>query len=858
MNKIKPLNYKLTFEPDLEKFTFDGIVELLLKTNPTNKIILNSADLEIKKAEIIYKSNKLEPKIKINNENEELILTLPKKVSGKIVIKINFKGILNDQLVGFYRSKYYIYDEKTNSKIEKYMATTQFEAADARRAFPCIDHPNYKATFDITIITKENETAISNMPMKEIKTIILERENEKKEIIKETKKAHIFETTPIMSTYLVYLSAGNFEWIEDKVKNKIGNKEKETLIRVITTPGKKEQGYYALELGKKFLKYYEDYFQIPYPLPKMDLIAIADFAAGAMENWGAITFRENALLFDPKISSTATKQRIAEIIAHEIAHQWFGNLVTMKWWNDLWLNESFATYMATKAVADVFPEFDFWDQFLSDSTESAMRIDSLKSSHPIEAKVKTPKEIAEIFDDISYDKGGSILRMLNHYIGEKHFIEGIKYYLKKYKYSNTESIDLWNSWEKVSKKPIKKFLKNWIKKTGYPLVIADEKVKKTKQKQKEFIILKQKRFLLEKQNSKDKWLIPVRINFIEKNTKKDILLNKEAKIEKISPYLINEGYYGFYRVKYNSKNLNYLKTKLNNFSNIDRWALQNDLYALAKSGEIKTKEYLDFITNYYGEIDFLVCSDILDNLGSIYYLTYYETFNKTISEFIKKFLYESFKKLTWDKQNNEKHTTPMLRAKVISFLGKLENQEIIEEAKKRFNSYLKNNLDPDLQMPVFNILAWNENSELLYNKFLDFYRNAKTQEEKVRFLLALTSFKDEKLLKKTFDFMLSDEIRFSDILYPASGLAGNPIAKKMLWPFIKENWTELDKRLGETKMLLRRVVSNLAVLSDSESEKDIDEFFKKRPKGLEMTLAQVLEKIRINKKHLERMKAEFK
>ncbi|MEM4397346.1 MAG: M1 family aminopeptidase, partial [Candidatus Woesearchaeota archaeon] len=774
--------------------------------------------------------------------------------------KIDFKGTLNDQLVGFYRSKYFIYDEKTNSKIEKYMATTQFEAADARRAFPCIDHPDYKATFDITIITNENETAISNMPVKEIITIKKEIiENQTKKI--ETKKAHVFETTPIMSTYLVYLSAGLFEWIEDKLINKIANKEKETLIRVITTPGKKEQGKFALELGKKFLKYYEDYFQIPYPLPKMDLIAIADFAAGAMENWGAITFRENALLFDQKISSTATKQRIAEIIAHEIAHQWFGNLVTMKWWNDLWLNESFATYMATKAVADVFPEFDFWDQFLSDSTESAMRLDSLKSSHPIEAKVKTPKEIAEIFDDISYDKGGSILRMLNNYIGEKYFIDGVKHYLNKYKYSNTESIDLWNSWEKVSKKPVKKFLKNWIKKTGYPLVIVDEK----KEKNKSFLVINQKRFLLEKQKSKEKWLIPVKINFIEKKIKKDFLLEKETKTEKISPYLINEGYYGFYRVKYSKENLNYLKNNLRNFSNIDRWALQNDLYALAKSGEIKTRDYLNFVENYNGDVDFLVCSDILDNLGSVYYLSYNETFNKEISEFNKKFLFEAFKKLGWQKKENEKHTTPMLRAKVLSFLGKLGNEEIINEAKKRFENYInnqnnktnENKLDPDLQMPVFSIMAWNENSETLYKKFLDYYRNAKTQEEKVRFLLSLCSFKDEELLKKTFEFMLSEEIRFSDILYPASGLAGNPIAKKMLWPFVKENWTELDKRLGETKMLLRRVVGNLAVLSDEKSEKEINKFFKKRPKGLEMTLAQVLEKVRINKKHLERMRKEF-
>ncbi len=827
MKKIIPLNYELSFEPDLTTFKFEGKEKLLLDIKePTKKIVLNAAELEIKACSLFINNRNLTPEIKLDSEEEELSLSFTETLSGKAILSVDFTGTLNDQLVGLYRSKYHVGEK------EKFMATSQFEAADARRAFPCFDEPEAKSTFDITLITKNNETAISNMPVKEEK------------VIDNNRKSFVFEKTPFMSTYLLYLSIGEFEYIEERTGK--------ALIRVITTPGKKEQGRFALELGKKFLEFYEHYFQIPYPLPKMDLIAIPDFAAGAMENWGAITFRENALLFDTKFSSTATKQRIAEIIAHEIAHQWFGNLVTMKWWNDLWLNESFATYMATKAVDSVFPEFDFWSQFMSDSTESAMRLDSLKSSHPIEAKVKTPKEIAEIFDDISYDKGGSILRMLNNYLGENDFIEGIKSYLNKYKYSNTESVDLWDSFEKASEKPVKEMLKNWIKNTGYPLVEIKEK--------RNELEVTQSRFLLEKQNTNDTWSIPFSISF--ENKKISLLLeNSSSKIKKETNfYKANEGQYGFYRVKYPASALAELKSKIKSrqLSNIDRWGIQNDFYALCKSGEAATKEYLELAEAYIGDEDFLVCSDIQDNLASYYYNSYYEKFNSQIIEYNKKFLKAIFDKLTWEVKKGERHTTPMLRGKTLAFLGKMGDEKIIEESKRRFDIYVKEKkLTPDLQSPVFSLMAWN-GDERLYNLFKELYKKAKTQEEKIRFLGAISSFKNKDLLQKTFDFMLSDEIRYSDMIYPIAYLAGNPVAKPMLWPWTKANWKILEERLGETKMLLRRIINNLAVLSDEKSEKDITEFFKKNPtKGIEMSLAQSLEKIKINTKYLERMRKEF-
>ena len=426
--EVNPINYKLTFEPDLKKFTFDGTESITADCKKsTDLITMHCAELKIAFCQVKSKGKIIKSFPEVNEKNEELGIKLSEKVKGKITIDLEFQGILNDRLLGFYRSQY-VQNGKT-----KYLATTQFEAADARRAFPCWDEPAAKATFEISIIADNKFTAISNMPVKTRKKI-------------KNKTIYNFSKTPIVSTYLIYLGVGEFEYLTSKV-GKIQ-------IRVVTTKGNKSKGKFSLDLGKKLLTSYEKYFGIKYPLPKLDLIAVPDFAAGAMENWGAITFRETILLYDPKTSSTRTKQFIAEVISHEIAHQWFGNLVTMKWWNDLWLNESFATFMATKFVDKFYPEWDLWNQFVEDAMNAAMGLDSLKTTHPIDVKVNSPAEIREIFDAISYDKGGCVLRMLEHYVGEPNFQKGLKKYLSDFKYQNAKGQDLWDAIGKASKMPV--------------------------------------------------------------------------------------------------------------------------------------------------------------------------------------------------------------------------------------------------------------------------------------------------------------------------------------------------------------------------------------------------------------------
>ena len=519
--EVKPINYDLVFTPDLKQFTFDGreTITVFCKKN-TNSIFLNCAEIKIIACKIQNKGRIIKCSTKTNEKKEELQITLQEKIEGQASIIIEFQGILNDRLLGFYRSQY-LQKGKT-----KYLATTQFEAADARRAFPCWDEPKAKATFDISIIADKGFTAISNMPIKS-KTKF------------GSKTIYKFSKTPIMSTYLVYLGVGEFEYLSGKVGK--------TQIRVVTTRGNKSKGKFSLELGKKLLVAYEKYFGIKYPLPKLDLIAVPDFAAGAMENWGAITFRETILLYDSKTSSTKTKQFIAEVISHEIAHQWFGNLVTMQWWNDLWLNESFATFMATKFVDQFYPEWDLWNQFVDDAMNVAMGLDSLKTTHPIDVKVNSPAEIREIFDAISYDKGGCILRMLEDYVGEPNFRKGLKEYLKTFKYKNAKGQDLWDAIGKASKMPVSSMVNSWLKQPGFPLVEVIQDGNKLQ--------IKQDRYLLDpdKKTSKGIWKIPLAIGLSNKISTS--LFSKKSisiKIPKSVGFVVNYGRKGFYRVKYES------------------------------------------------------------------------------------------------------------------------------------------------------------------------------------------------------------------------------------------------------------------------------------------------------------------
>ncbi len=829
---VNPINYKLTFEPDLKEFTFAGTESITADCKKSTDLIsMHCAELKIISCQVTFKGSIIKSSTRTSEKKEELEIRLSQKVRGRITVDLEFQGILNDRLLGFYRSQY------TQNGKTKYLATTQFEAADARRAFPCWDEPEAKATFEISIIADNKFTAISNMPIKSKKKL-------------GNKTVYHFSKTPMVSTYLIYLGVGEFEYLTGRV-GKIQ-------VRVITTRGNSSKGKFSLDLGKKLLTSYEKYFGIKYPLPKLDLIAVPDFAAGAMENWGAITFRETILLYDPKTSSTRTKQFIAEVISHEIAHQWFGNLVTMKWWNDLWLNESFATFMATKFVDKFYPEWDLWNQFVEDAMNVAMGLDSLKTTHPIDVQVNSPAEIREIFDAISYDKGGCILRMLEHYVGEPNFQKGLKKYLSDFKYQNAKGQDLWNAIGKASKMPVLSMVNTWLKQPGFPLVEVGQ--------DGDILKLRQKRYLLEPDQkfSRGLWSIPMSLG-LESEISQKLFTAKSMSVKlprNTLGFVANYGRKGFYRVKYDEGILLDLKMLVDEkrIPAIDRWAIQNDLFSLCVSGDEQVRNYLDFSDAYFDEDSYLASVNVAHNLASLYFRVFDEPFAEEIRDYAVNYFRKILFNLGWEPQKSDKHTDALLRGFAISVLGKMNDDEVTDEALGRYKKFLKSpsSISPDLIEPICSIAAWNGDSKT-HSELTKLYKNAKTMEEKLRFLSALCGFKDRKLLLKSLDFSQTSQVRSQNMQLPIMKVAANPYGKKVLWPWLKKNWKNLNKKVGHGNPLFNRIVASIVSVADDSMGKEIRAFFKKNPTpGTERTQSQTLERIRVNSKFLRRMRKEFK
>lgn len=836
--EVIPERYEIKIKPDLEKFVFEGEETVFLQIKkPTKTITLHSRELDIEVAEIIFNSKKyFAQKISYDEKAETATFHFVGPIRrGEAKLRLVFRGILNDKLRGFYRSQY------EARGVIRHMATTQFESTDARRAFPCFDEPAQKAIFHVTLLVPTHTIAISNtLPISEE-----EREGNLREVV--------FSPTPKMSTYLLAFIIGEFEHVEKKTKEG-------TLVRVFTTPGKKHQAEFALECAVKTLSFYNDYFDIPYPLPVLDLIAIPDFSAGAMENWGAITYRETALLVDPKHSSSSSKQYVALVIAHEIAHQWFGNLVTMEWWTHLWLNEGFATYIEYLAVDNIFPKWNIWTQFAVNDLNRALSLDSLKHTHPIEVEVHHPDEIAEIFDEVSYSKGASVIRMLAEFLGEKDFRNGLRFYLKKHSYANASTIHLWQAFEKVSGKKIANFMKNWTGKSGYPTISVFEKAGK--------ITLSQRRFFSnpssgEELSDKTIWEVPIVISGKSGKVKKTLLNKKSANFSEVSKILgwkkINFGESGFFRTAYSPEILENLKQALRDgkLSEIDRLGLVRDAFALAEGGVYSTVDALALAEEYKGENSFSVWAELsiyLRKLDSLLEGTH-------ISADFKKFAREIFdravKKVGFVKKTGESHEQALLRSLILSNAGNYGHEGTIIFAKKKMRDYLEKDepVPADLRGAVYSISAEHAEygNEKDFRKLLALYRKEKLHEEQGRIGRALASFKNKELLQETLDFAFSKSVRSQDALGVIASVWGNPLGRDLAWQFVKKNWSVFLERYGGGGYSLSRIVKAGNVFNTRAEYNDFKKFLKTHPApGASRSVEQVLEKIDGNIRWLER------
>lgn len=819
---ILPTFYKLTVQPDLESFTFAGseVIDVEVKKS-VRSLVLHSVEIEVLSAYWQIGKSKLVPvKVTYQVKNETITLTFAKPiVKGKGKLHLEFRGMISEQLRGFYRSKY------SHNGTEKHLASTQFESTDARRAFPCFDEPSHKSVFQLSVIIPNHLTAISNTV--EIQSDLQELSTPEGIEHDPNLKVIHFEPTPKMSTYLLAYMIGEFEYIETKTKDGIN-------IRVFTTPGKKQHAKFAMESAKKSLEFLNSYFDIPYPMPVLDMIAIPDFSAGAMENWGAITYRESAILIDEEHSAFINKQHVAEVVAHELVHQWFGNLVTMEWWTHLWLNESFAAFMSYMVMDELYPDWKIWTRFVMHDHANALHLDSLTNTHPIEVEVHHPDQISEIFDAISYDKGASVLRMLLHYIGAENFRDGLRYYLKKHSYKNTESIHLWKAFEKVSKKPVAKFMKNWISEEGYPYITAVEKNSKE-------IILTQERFTLQSYSkqkpSKLIWPIPLSEQNIDLFNSKTISIPNDGKHIKL-----NSEETGFYRTLYSPSLLAklYQPIQTKTLSIIDRFGIIRDVFAMTKAGLLPTSAFLEFLNAYNEEDSYIIWTEILSGMQEVY-----DVFasDKKIEPRLRKhflnLLTPIAKTVGWKTQKGENYARTLLRSAVLAEFGFYGDFKTVETAKK---IYKQKNIDPNLRAVVYYLTALHGDTKTAVDMKKK-YTNHHLQEEQKRLGKALAVFSHPKILIQNLDFSLSKQVRSQDApIFISQALRLNS-NKQLAWKWLQKNWKTFEQRYSGDH-LLTFAARGLSGLDSEKNIKEISLFFKKHPApSINRAIKQSLEAI---------------
>ncbi len=823
---FEPIAYSLVIEPDLKRFAFTGSVSVTLKAaKPFSEITLHAIELKIKHAKVRVNGSSAwiaAERIGYEERYETATLRFPESVpaSEGVELELDFSGLINDKMHGLYRTAYEVKGKK------HWGAATQFEATDARRMFPCWDEPARKATFELTLRVPKDLVALSNMPAVGRKALPGGK-------LKEVR----YEPTPRMSTYLLAFVIAHLESVED-------TKRGEVPIRIWTTPGKKEQGRFALEVGRHALDYFARWFSIPYALPKLDMVALPDFASGAMENWGLVTYRETALLVDAKNSSVHARQRVADVIAHELAHQWFGNLVTMEWWTDLWLNEGFASYMGPKAVHDQFPDWQVWNQFIATEYFAALRDDSLKSSHPIEIPVQNPHEIREIFDHITYSKGSSVNRMLEHYLTEPVFRKGLSIYLKRHMYRNARTDELWTVLEEVSGKPVRAIMASFTRQEGYPVLFVRENLKG--------IEVEQHRFFFDgrKDRNKRRWSVPLVIQM--QNAPKPVFAalekpNAAVPLPATSGWIkVNSGQSGFYRTAYSLELHNRLVEALSasELPSTDCLGLLDDTLALARAGFVRTSAALDMVASCRGYTDYNVWLTAAGTLSAAESCLSETPAQDAIRSWARGLLQPLAEDLGWEPKPSEGHLDAMLRSLVIGRLGYYDDPVVAEEAQRRFGAFIKGGaLSPDLRGAVYATVA-RHGGIAEFNQMLKIYRGSPLQEERVRVLRALTFFRRPEIIHKTLTFALSNEVRNQDAFMLLSGFGHNRVGRPIAWETVKRNWNKLVKRYASGGLgLMNRIIEGAAGGFQTEAEvKDVQRFFKAHPvPGTERAMKQTLE-----------------
>jgi len=734
------------------------------------------------------------------------------------------------------------------------MASTQFEALDARRCFPCWDEPARKATFVISLTVPANLIAFSNMSVTRHQTI------------KGGKAKIDFGETPIMSTYLVAFVVGEFDYIEAKTEHGVA-------IRCYTPPGKSDQGKFALDVAVKSLDFYDDYFAIKFPLPKLDMVAIPEFAAGAMENWGLVTYREVDLLIDEKSASSQQKQRVGSVVTHELAHQWFGNLVTMTWWDDLWLNEGFAAWMQNFALDFIYPDWKLWNQFVHTDQGSALKLDGLKSSHPIQVPIAHAIEVEEVFDLISYRKGACIVRMIHSYLGPEAFQEGLRIYLKRHAYGNTETSDLWAAWAESSGKPVAETMSTWTQEMGFPVLNIEESTPQEDGSLK--LKVKQEWFLADGSEVEGEkvWAAQMLAETGAEGGAIELPMLETAEAEFIIPGIATEGFVKLNagqhvpcRISYDSVTFDRLKLAIREgkLGTQDRVGLVSDLFALGRCGKKDVGDVLELMAEMTTDSSYTLWAEIETQLSSLtpVLAAGYQNF-AAFEDYVKALMNDCVESVGWDPKPEDDHVTKMLRAVLIRMSADFPTDKSIAEAKTRFQAFFQDPeggaaaLPSEYRGAVFKIVV-KTGGEQEYNALYQIFKRSTTHVEKVQVMTALGSTQVPLLKQKTLNWCLSEDIKLQDIMYPVRGVAASgAVGLDLCWKWFQDNFTELKKRAGNAMGIMNHLV-NICGGGFVTEEKAVEvvAFFEAHPlEGCARKIEQMLENTRINAKWLAAMKA---
>ena len=792
---MEPTYYYLNLDFDLVNFVFTGKTQIKIHSEESqSKVTLNAKTLNILSIKVKSTEEFVECAYESDDEKEELVIKLPQPLQGDFEVLIHYMGEINDKLLGLYRSSYNVEGHEG----PKYLATTQFEERCARWAFPCFDEPKYKTPFDIEFVIDENFTAISNCAISEE----IKLENGKK-LVK-------FEQTPKMCTYLLYFGVGEFEYIEAKSDT--------TTYRVYATPGNAKYGELGLEISKKSIEELEVLTGIPYPISKMDNIAIKDLQFGAMENYGAVAYREPYILVYPGKTSQAAKKRLVTVIVHENAHQWFGNLVSPADWVYVWLNESFASYFENAVTDHLYPDWKIWDDFVLDDTSAAFRRDALITTFPIELPGGKPIDINMATVPIIYYKGAAIIRGLSDYLGEEKFKLGIKSFMEKYKFDISNTEQFWTVFEEATGEPMQEFAQSWVHQAGFPYLTAH--------KENNILIIEQSRFTFLPNESDTTWLIPISYTaYLSDGTRIDNkTVMKERSIEITLPenafaYKLNSGQIGFYHVLYTETNLENLGKLVleKKLSDLDIYGVHSDMFALVLRGNYSVDQYLDFLQNYLiNEESYLSLIEIAANLDALYF--FIDKKRARIAEIGRTIFDRHLEKIGLEPIEGENLKISRLRSLLLWSAFNYGSKAVLDLVKRKYEDF-KNNIPihADLLSTMYrSIAAYDKDSkDLFFQKIMD----PKTSgQELIYFIQAVAEVRDEKTLKEIFDVAL-EKLPMNVRYVPFTLAARNATTKPWMWDWYKENAEVIKEKL--TPHDLGRVLIGLATRSGIGREEDV-------------------------------------